>query len=75
MEGKAAIANKTTSCVFRLLQDAGEVSFVNLYLFHHLGKRVNLFAQIFIQNDIAGLYCKQTSKKCWCLLNKNSAMK
>lgn len=24
MEGKAAIANKTTSCVFKLLQDSGE---------------------------------------------------
>ena len=24
MEGKAAIANRTTSCVFRLLQEAGE---------------------------------------------------
>jgi len=28
MEGKAAIANKTTSCVFKLLQDAGEISFL-----------------------------------------------
>lgn len=26
MEGKAAIANKTTSCVFRLLQESGEGS-------------------------------------------------
>lgn len=25
MEGKAAIANKTTSCVFQLLQESGEV--------------------------------------------------
>lgn len=25
MEGKAAIANKTTSCVFKLLQEAGEM--------------------------------------------------
>lgn len=25
MEGKAAIANKTTSCVFKLLQEAGEI--------------------------------------------------
>lgn len=24
MEGKAAIANKTTSCVFKLLQESGE---------------------------------------------------
>lgn len=26
MEGKAAIANKTTSCVFKLLQESGEES-------------------------------------------------
>ena len=26
MEGKAAIANKTTSCVFKLLQESGEDS-------------------------------------------------
>ena len=26
MEGKAAIANRTTSCVFKLLQEAGESS-------------------------------------------------
>lgn len=41
MEGKAAIANKTTSCVFKLLQDAGELliflsfhflSFLKVYL-------------------------------------------
>uniref|UniRef100_A0A3B4H3F9 phosphoribosylaminoimidazolesuccinocarboxamide synthase n=1 Tax=Pundamilia nyererei TaxID=303518 RepID=A0A3B4H3F9_9CICH len=25
MEGKAAVANKTTSCVFQLLQESGEV--------------------------------------------------
>lgn len=31
MEGKAAIANKTTSSVFKLLQDAGEIS---LFLFN-----------------------------------------
>lgn len=32
MEGKAAIANKTTSCVFKLLQDAGEFSFLLIWL-------------------------------------------
>ncbi len=32
MEGKAAIANKTTSCVFKLLQDAGEISFLLIYI-------------------------------------------
>lgn len=40
MEGKAAIANKTTSCVFKLLQDAGEISFLLIYIhfiFGHAG--------------------------------------
>lgn len=34
MEGKAAIANKTTSCVFKLLQESGEAS-VNHYSHTH----------------------------------------
>ncbi len=51
MEGKAAIANKTTSCVFKLLQDAGEISFLLIYIFSYFVKLVHLFAQrIFIQN-------------------------
>lgn len=51
MEGKAAIANKTTSCVFKLLQDAGEICF---FFIQSYGMLVNLFAlsqTIFIQND------------------------
>lgn len=34
MEGKAAIANRTTSCVFKLLQEAGESSGHSIFNYH-----------------------------------------
>lgn len=48
MEGKASISNKTTSCIFKLLQEAGK----NYHLVYVCGLPLVAFIALFIDNLI-----------------------